>query len=811
MSKNISRGFNFSAILPYGAAILGFLFLSVFYFYPQLEGKKIQQADISSYEAMAHEASAHEKKTGHYPLWTNSMFGGMPTYQLGAPQKNNISRVFERAANLFLKRPIGYFFAAMLCFFILLLSLGVNTWLSIIGSIAFSFSTNNLILFEAGHTSKLRVIIFSALVIAGFLNVFQNRYKIGLILYSLGMGISIYANHIQMTYILGIILAIYALFKLVEAIIEKNIKPFVKACLFIVLGSAIALGTSASKLLTTYQYMEDTMRGAPILKNSVAGDISSSTTKGLSWEYANSWSNGTIDLFSAIIPGVAGGGSAEPLSKNSAVAKDLRAKGARIEVGPLYWGKLPGTSGPIYFGALSMFLFIFGLLLLKGPLRWGFGLAVLVTFMLSMGSNLEWFNRIFFDYFPLYNKFRTPNSILSVTALIIPMIGMLGLQRVFRGDLQKKEILNKLYISTGILAGICLVFSLFGSTFFDFSNPSDSRYGEMGYSVHAITTDRISLMRTDALRSLLFILLGAGVIWAYLTERLKKLPVFALLGLLILFDLWGVGKRYLNNADFSPERQLRQTHAPREVDKLILKDKDLYYRVHDITADPFNSSSASYHHKTIGGYHPAKLQRYQDMIDTYISQGNMNVLNMLNTKYFIVNDNQGQPKVQVNTQALGNAWFADTILTVPSNDAEIMALGNADLETTAFVHKDFQEYLEGISPGGGGNIELTSYDPEILSYKSNSNREGMVVFSDIWYGPKKGWQAYIDDEPVEHIRANYCLRALKVPAGQHTIRFEFKPALFQIGETISLLSSLALLGLIAFFAYQIYKDRYKSS
>ena len=562
--------------------------------------------------------------------------------------------------------------------------------------------------------------------------------------------------------------------------------------------------------MTTFEYMSDTMRGKPILENSAAGDISSSTQDGLAWDYAMSWSNGTIDLFSAIIPGVAGGGSAEPLSESSAVKKDIRKKGANVDFGPLYWGELPGTSGPIYFGAIMMFLFVLSMIVLKGPMKWGFGIATLVTFMLSMGANLEWFNRIFFDYFPMFNKFRTPNSILSVTALIIPLLGVLALDKILNKEENKNLAVKQVYIASGISAAICLFFILIGPSMFDFSSASDSRYAEAGYSLDAIKEDRMSLMRADALRSLFFVLLSTGVIIAYLKGKLKLIFSVVLIGLFVLFDMWGIGKRYVNTDDFEAKRQYKNNHALRNVDELILKDTDLYFRVHDLTADPFNSSAASYHHKTIGGYHPAKLQRYQDMIDTYIARGNMNVLNMLNTKYIILNNDEQKPTVQVNAQAFGNAWFVDTILTVPSNDLELRSLANANLRTTAFVHKDFQSYVNGVNSGNAALIDLTSYSPEALEYVTNSSAEAIAVFSDIWYGPNKGWQAYIDDEPVEHIRANYCLRALRIPSGRHTVKFEFKPSAYKTGELISLISSILLLGLLGYLGFPWVKARFKS-
>ena len=424
---------NWKKVIPHVSAIGVFILLSCIYFSPQLQGKKLQMGDVVSFRGMAQEAVAFQKETGEQTLWTNSMFGGMPTFQMGARQKNNFSKYLERTSQLFISRPIGYFISGMIFFYLALILLGVNPWLSILGAIAFAFTTNNLVLFEAGHTSKIRALMASVVIISGTVLAYRKQLLLGATMFTIGMAINLYANHFQMTFYLGILLSIYVIFELVKHIKKGEAVDFAKASGLLLICLIVALGTSASKLLTTLEFAEDTMRGKPIIE-ATGNDVNcSSATNGLEFNYAMNWSNGTLDLFSSYIPGFVGGGSAEPLSANSALVKSLKGR-ANIEKGPLYWGGLPSTSGPVYFGAVIFFLFFLGLLTLKGSFKWWALAVVAITFMFSMGKNLEWFNRLFFDYFPMFNKFRTPNSVLSVTAIIIPLLAAMGLQSLLRNQ-----------------------------------------------------------------------------------------------------------------------------------------------------------------------------------------------------------------------------------------------------------------------------------------------------------------------------------------------------------------------------------------
>ncbi|MCB0662859.1 MAG: YfhO family protein, partial [Saprospiraceae bacterium] len=543
-----------------------------------------------------------------------------------------------------------------------------------------------------------------------------------------------------------------------------------------------------------------TMRGEPILET--RGEVtSSSETKGLEWGYAMQWSQGTMDVMSSLIPGIVGGSGQEPVSKSSAIAKFMR--GTPNPKAPLYWGSLPFTSGPPYLGAGIVFLFVLGLFLVKGKMKWWLGIATLLMILISMGRHFEFLNRIFFDYFPLFNNFRAPNSVMAVGAVFLPILGALGVQRILNKEIDGKEFKTALYWSAGITGGLCLFFALFGSSFFDFTAAVDAQYQQ---AASALVEDRKSLMQSDSFRSFIIIAIAAGLLWAYYNNKVKSTVLFVGLGLLFTVDLTMVGKRYLDNDSFVTERQYEQNFAPRQVDQQIMQDPDLYYRVLDLSINTFNSAQSSYFHKTIGGYHAAKLQRYQDMIDYHITKGNQQVLNMLNTKYII----NKEEKAQLNQGAMGNGWFVGNIQLVDNANKEIEALSNFDPATTAVVHKEFESYVNGLNGAGTGTVSLTNYAPNKLTYTVNSSADQLAVFSEIWYGPNKGWKAYIDGNEAPHIRVDYCLRGLKIPSGQHEVIFEFNPESFQKGETISYISSsillLAFLGLFGFKGYQWFNE-----
>ncbi|MCH2080852.1 MAG: YfhO family protein [Saprospiraceae bacterium] len=796
--------------LPHVLAILVFLVLSVVYFSPQLNGLVLQQGDILQYLGMAQEAKEFEEKTGETTLWTNSMFGGMPTYQIRTVVNGNQMHWVDKLARFNIPNPIGRFFAAMLGFYILMILLGVKPWLSAIGAVSFGFTTNSMLLFEAGHNTKVAAISYFPILVSGLLLIFRKKYILGGILFALGLGLDLFANHVQMTYYLFLTLIIYGVAQLVHCIKNNDMMHFAKASGIALLGLLLGVGSTASNLYMTYEYSKDTTRGEPILKSETGQVNSSSETDGLDWEYAMQWSNGTTDLFASLIPGVVGGGSNEQVKSGSPLFDDpnwsrlIRGNGGYA---PLYWGDLPFTSGPSYFGAGIFLLFFVGLFLVKGPIKWWLGLGTLLTFLLSMGKNMAFINEFFFYYFPLFNKFRTPNSVLSITSFLVPVLAILALHKIIIKDYIKEEALKALYIGGGIMSAICLYFIVLGPGMYDFSSAGDQRYAQAGLDITALIEARAHHMRMDAIRSLVIALLTGGLLWAYLQDRLKQVTaVVAGIAIIGILDIWTVSKRYLNEDNFVRKTNYDSRFRPTAADEQILKDKSLNFRVMDLSESTFQSSRASYYHKSIGGYHAAKLQRFNDIIQRHLSQGNQSVLNMLNTKYFIMQAQaQGQsPQAQQNPGALGNAWLVGNIQMVNTANEEIDALTNLQAAETAIIHQEFKDYVTGWSPTKSGTITLTDYKPNHLTYQYNSDSDQLAVFSEIWYD--KGWQAYIDGQPVDHIRANYILRAMKIPSGNHKVEFKFDPQSYRTGVMVSMLfSSLILFSLIGFIGYNGYQ------
>jgi hypothetical protein len=803
--------------LTHVGVLVVFLILAAMYFSPQLGGKVLPQSDIVQYKGMSQESRAFEEKTGAPTLWTNAMFGGMPTYQINMIQAGNLFTWVDKAMTLAINDPIGRFFVAMTSFYILMMCLGVAPLLGAIGGVAFGFTTNSLILLEAGHMTKLMAIGHLPLVAAGMLLTFQKKYVLGGLLFAVGLGLDIYSNHVQMTYYFALTLLVFGVAQLVYSIRNKELPHFARAAGVLILAGLLAAASAASNLLVTYEYSRDTMRGKPVLQaDAQTPQNSESAVEGLAWDYAMQWSNNTVDAFASFIPGVAGGGSQEPLGKNSRTYQDLQRRGMSASQLkdlklPLYWGALPFTSGPAYFGATVFLFFLMGLILVKGPARWWLALGVLLTFMLSMGKNLEWFNRFLFDYFPLFNKFRTPNSVLSITSFLMPALGFLALHELLKPNADEKLARRALYIGAGVAGAIALFFWLVGPSMFNFKAEGDAQLVQSGLDMNNLIADRQGLMRGDAFRSLAMVLLSGGLIWAYLQGYVKnRLVVIAGLGILTLFDLWTVGRRYVDADSFVNKNTYDNNFQPRPVDELILKDRDPNYRVLDLSVNTFNSASSSYFHKTIGGYHPAKLQRYQDVIERHISKNNQKVLNMLNTKYYIVNNQQSQqPEMQINMAALGNAWFINNIRKVQTTNQEIDSLNTFDPANDAIIHQEFNNYIGNFDPqrDSAATIKFLSYQPNHLVYESNAASEQLAVFSEIWYGPNKGWQAYVDGQPVEHIRANYILRAMKIPAGRHKIEFKFDPQTYKTGKLISsIFSSLIVFGLLGFVGYSGYQS-----
>ncbi|MBK8956034.1 MAG: YfhO family protein [Saprospiraceae bacterium] len=813
--------------LPHCISIGLFILIISYFFLPHWQGKVFQQGDVTSWQGSAAEILDHNKKHPDDPaLWTGSMFSGMPSYQIATPTHYNLLNYVQTILTLgFLTGPIAIFFLCAISFYIFYLVLGLSVPLAFTGSLATFLITGNFIVWEAGHLPKLVVLAMAGFIMAGIIVSYRGKYLRGGALFALGMGINILNNHVQMSYYLFLLtlplIISYAYFHFRDGNFKNFLIPSAMMSGLLVL----AFLSSASSILPTYEYAKETMRGGHILAERADNNQADVNKAGLQWDYAMNWSNGTQDILACLIPGAAGGGTSEPAGSNSATAKELRKKGYQAPKrfqAPLYWGSLPFTSGPFYFGAIVCFLFVLGLFILKGPLKWWIASAVTFGLLLSMGKNFEILNKLMFDFVPLYSKFRAPSSVLSVVSYFVPVLSMLALYEWNKKELAADRLQKSLYYSAGITGGLCLLLALMGGSLFSFEHPSDPNYVNQGLSLPALIEDRKNLLQSDSFRSFLFILLGASALWLHLKNKLNSKFLAVAIAVLICFDFGTVATRYVHKDDFVSKSKKDATQKPRAVDQQILNDKS-YHRVLDLTVNTFNSSIPSFHHKHVGGYHPAKLQRYQDMIDHHLDreiqqlssqlqtaqsdsavmqilQG-LKVMNMLNTKYFIL----GQPGKEVslpNASANGPVWFVEDINYVKTPDEEIESIRNIDPKRTAIVHEEFKDQLKMITADPTATIQCTAYSPNKLTYKSSTSTNQLAVFSEVWYGPDLGWKMYIDGKETDLIRANYILRAAVIPSGSHEIVMEFKPRSFMLGKTLSMLCSLLIILFIGFVLYK---------
>ena len=793
--------------LPHLIAIISFIIISVSYFTPVIEGRVIQQSDKTTFLGMSKEVQDFRDSTGEEALWTNSMFGGMPAYLISVRYKQNLIKYIDRVLN-FLERPASQLFICLFGFYISLLFFGVNPWLSLIGSIAFAFSSYFFIIITAGHNSKVFAIAYMSPVIAGTYLTYRGRILMGSAITALFLSLQLIVNHLQITYYTLIILLIFGLVELIFQIKEKKYQNFIKATAVLIVGVLFAVGSNFGKIWNTYEYGKYSIRGKTELSKNQANK-----TSGLDKDYATAWSYGIDETMTLLIPNFKGGASGGAVGKNSASFEFFKKlQGERyalqvIEQLPLYWGDQPGTSGPVYFGAIIMFLFVIGIFILDPKIKWWLISATILSVMLSWGHNFSVLTDFFLDYVPGYNKFRTVSMILVIAQFTVPLMAILALKKIFDGSVEKQKLEKAFKNSLYIIGGIALFFALLPGLFFDFSAKADQQYIAQGGQafVDALRADRKMMLRNDAFRSLIFILLSAGTIYAYMKGKLKLNYVLGALFILILVDMWAVDKRYLNDDNFVSKRQAREPFQMTQANKYILQDKDPNFRVLNLTVSTFNDASTSYFHKSIGGYHGAKMKRYQELIEYQISRNNMKVLNMLNTKYFIVPDNNRQPVAQFNPEALGNAWFVEDFRIVLNADAEIDALSDFSPSNEAIIDQRFENFVAGkeFSKDTVSFIKLESYKPNHLIYKAECEDEELVVFSEIYY--PKGWNAYLNGEIVNHFRANYVLRAMLIPEGKHTVEFKFEPRSYYVGNKISLASSgILIIFLVLVFGREIF-------
>lgn len=781
--------------LPHIFVLLGFIILSLAYFNPVLQGKEIYQSDIVQYIGMAKQQNDFRAETGTEPYWTDAAFGGMPTYQLGANYPHNYVKKLDSVLR-FLPRPADYLFLYFLGFYILLLVLKLDYKLAFLGAVAFGFSTYLIIILGVGHNAKAHAIAYMPTVLAGILLCFRGKYIGGFLLLAVAMALEIGANHFQMTYYLMLLVIILGIAYLIDAY-RKKLLPYYFRSLGVMVGAVIlAIGVNATSLLATQEYTGFSTRGDTGL--TITPEGSEKPSAGLTYDYITEYSYGILESFNLFIPRFMGGSSSEKLEEDSAMYKELLLLGATpsqakdfASNAPTYWGDQPFVGAPAYIGATVLFLFVFALFLIRGRLKWWVVGGSVLALLLSWGKNLSFLTEFFIDYFPLYSKFRAVSSIQVIIELCIPVLAVFGLYRLFK-DFEKSEEKNyALKWATIITGGLALIFILFKSLLFNFSGGNDSVYiDQLGAElVRALREDRKAIFTADAIRTLIFVILSAGLIYVYLKQKVSRDIVIGGFVILILVDLIGVDRRYVNNDDFVMARQMNQPFAPTPADDEIMEDEG-HFRVFDLSGSPFNTGRTSYFHNSIGGYHAAKPGRIQDLYDFYISQNNMQVLNMLNVKYFIIPTEQGV-QAQQNPETFGNAWFVNNIKWAESADEEIISLGETDLRSTAIISDQFRDELQQFAEvDTTATIQLISHQPNELVYQYSSGTEQLAVFSEVYY--PHGWTAYIDGNKTSHIQANYVLRAMMIPAGDHQITFKFEPEVIRKGSNIALMSSIFL-------------------
>ena len=791
----------FQKLYPHALVTLGFVLVSLIYFYPVLQGKKIFQSDIVQYTGMAKEQNDFRANEHQEPFWTNSAFGGMPTYQLGAKYPHDYIGTIDDAIR-FLPRPADYLFLYFIGLYVLLLVLKVDPLKAFFGAIAFGFSTYLVIILGVGHNAKAHAIGYMPLVIAGIILVFQKKYIWGGLLTMFAAALEINANHFQMTYYLLIFLLILAGYFIYQGVKEKEYKSLLTSFGVLSIAGILALGANATNLLATAEYTEFSTRGKSELTVNADGTKNvgnSSLTK----DYITEYSYGVLESFNLIAPRLFGGSNSEALGQESEMFEFMIGQGVPEEQAndfvsamPTYWGDQPIVVAPAYIGVVVFFLAILALIVDKRKIKHIFFSGAIVALLLSWGKNFALLTDFFIDTIPLYNKFRAVSSIQVILELCFPILAILGLQSFFNLD---KEQQKKGLLQTGVFSlGVILLLFL-SKGLFSFSGGSDAYFLESygpGF-VDALKADRKSLFSADLLRSGFFIIIVFGVLWLYLKNKLSQNTTIIVVGLLMIFDLFFVDKKYVSAKDFVSGREVEIPFQESPADAQILQDTT-HYRVFEVDGG-MSSARTSYFHHSIGGYSAVKPRRMQQLFDYQIANNNMEVLNMLNVKYVIQTDSTGSAIPSQNPNANGNAWFVKELKMVNSADAEMKTLDNLDTKNTAiFNDYEFGSRFkdEGLSSKkwSQGIIKLDSYQPNYLKYTSNNLNEGMAVFSEMYY--KNGWIATIDGQETGIFRVNYVLRGLQIPAGKHKIEFKFEPQVIKKGSTIALISFVGMLFLL---------------
>lgn len=853
---------NFKSILksalPHLVSIIVFLIIGFLYFQPALEGKVLKKGDSINAWGAKKEIIDYRAKTGDNALWTNSMFGGMPSYHINVAYRAKDMSTFKKIMELYTPDPVKYLFLYMIGFYILLISLRVNPWLSIAGAIAYAFSTYFVIIIGAGHLWKVNALAFIPPALAGILLVFRGKYLWGGLLATFFLIMELYSNHIQMTYYFVIMVICLLVFEFYYQLKQKNLKHFFKSIGILAIASIIALGVNFTNLYNAYDYTKSTIRGKSEL---TLGDKNNQTT-GVDKDYGTQWSYGIQETLSLLIPNVKGGGGSPQEGMQilnyigSGQMKSVADYYGLEQVdNHHYWGNQPFTVGPVYVGAFMLFLFVLGLFILAGRLKWGLLTATILAIMLSWGHNFQALTSLFFDYIPLYNKFRAVSSILIIVELCVPLLAILALKKIIDEPeiLQKKISISSFKINVLILpsiltAGIALLLYLVPTMGLDFLSDMEQNYFSQIKSsnpnalafISQIQADlinaRIDIFKADALRSLLFIAIGIALLLAYSKKYLQTKLLIPAIIILVAVDLYPVNKRFTTNDNFVDKKDLKLAYSPNMADYQILQNElnnhpelkqfvqqaqtnytrnnkkasdyekvaaqlwaltyNTNYRVFENIGGPFQNARPSYFHKSIGGYHGAKLRRIQELYDYHIEKGNQHVINMLNVRYVISQGEKG-PQATFNPEALGNAWLVNSYKLVKDANEEILMLNKFDPAKEAIVDKRFENQLAGlnITADSTASIQMAKYSPNAISYNYMAKYEQLAIFSEMYYQP--GWNAYVDGKLSPHFRANYVLRAMKLPAGKHKVEFKFEPKGYFVGEKISLASMILFFVLLA--------------
>ena len=805
---------------PHFLAIIGFITISLLYFYPVIQGKKISQSDIVQYTGMAKEQNDFRAEYKAEPYWTNSAFGGMPTYQLGANYPNDFIGKLDDTLR-FLPRPADYLLLYFLGFYALLLVFKVNPLKAFFGALAFGFSTYLIIILGVGHNAKAHAIAYMPLVVAGFILIFRKRYIHGGILTMLAVALEINANHFQMTYYLLLFLMVFSIYFLYRLYEEKDLKSLPKIFITFAVAVVLAVGANATNLLATKEYADFSTRGKSELTINPDG-TKKTENSALSKSYITEYSYGIGESFNLIAPRLFGGSNAENVGNDSKLYEFVVNQGASpseaedfVKNVPTYWGDQPIVAAPAYIGAIVFFLAVLALFHDKRKIKYAFAFGALFSLLLSWGKNFPALTDFFIDYVPMYDKFRAVSSIQVILELCVPVLAIMGLQSFFK----KEENRTKSLLYTGATSlGIILIL-FFAKGFFNYTSPNDQYYieaygKEMGtLFVEALKADRASLYMADLLRSGFFMLVGFGVLWFANKGKLSAKNAVLIIGVFMIGDLFFVDKNYVNAKDFVSAREVNEPFQASEADMQILQDTT-HYRVFEVAGN-MSSARASYFHKSLGGYHAAKPRRIQELFDYQIAKNNKQVLDMLNVKYIIQSNDKGEQFPTINPDANGNAWFVSKIQYVNSADEEMKALDKLDTKNVAVFGQTKSEGSYSVASqilkntftkDSLATIKLDLYKPNHLKYTSNNSNEGFAVFSEIYY--PKGWKATIDGKEASIYRVDYTLRGLEIPKGKHTIEFKFEPEVVKTGSTIALFSSIGMILLIVGGVY--FENRKKS-